>query len=221
MFSGTELIALLSSKFPRRCKSTSRHCMSPLSLSPRPLMELLQAMHQYDITDYNLQSLGALQVLFSAGRMEQELADKTLSHYNNNHRDGWSLAVIEPDRNCISMKTCSAYVCQGVGGVLNERMQYLTQSQYSFPCCIVPEFSIGSQLRSFAECIGQSSKCYVVKKEYYRVPGELHNTSGCVLQCTNILGLYCFLFIKRFFQNSRQIEILFVNIQAHIVHVTN
>lgn len=54
MFSGTELIALLSSKFPRRCESTSRHCMSPLSLSPRPLMELLQAMHQYDITDYNL-----------------------------------------------------------------------------------------------------------------------------------------------------------------------
>lgn len=54
MFSGTELIAPLSSKFPRRCKSTGRHCMSPQSQSPGPLMELLQAMHQYDITDYNL-----------------------------------------------------------------------------------------------------------------------------------------------------------------------
>lgn len=54
MFSGTELIALPSSKFPCRCKSTVRHRMSPQSQSPRPLMEPLQAMHQYDITDYNL-----------------------------------------------------------------------------------------------------------------------------------------------------------------------
>lgn len=33
---------------------------------------------------------------FSARSAEQELADKILSHYNNNHRDGWSHALMEP-----------------------------------------------------------------------------------------------------------------------------
>lgn len=50
MFSETELIVLPSSKFPCSCNSTDRYCVS----SQSQLMDLLQAMHQYDITDYNL-----------------------------------------------------------------------------------------------------------------------------------------------------------------------
>lgn len=60
MFSGTELIARLSSKFPPGCKSPGRRRLSPRSPSPRLLMDLLGAMHQHDITDYNLETLGAL-----------------------------------------------------------------------------------------------------------------------------------------------------------------
>lgn len=111
MFSETELIALLSLKFPCRYKSTGRHCMSPQSQSLRPLMELLQAMHQYEITDYNL-DFGSALGTFSAGGMEQKLSDKALSHYNNNHRDGWSCTVIQPNRNYLSMLmgTCGVSV---------------------------------------------------------------------------------------------------------------
>lgn len=53
VFSGTELIALLSSKFPLDVK-VQADIVWVQSQSCGRLMELLQAMHQYDITDYNL-----------------------------------------------------------------------------------------------------------------------------------------------------------------------
>lgn len=86
------------------------------SPSSRLLMERLQAMHQYGITDYDLKTLGT----FIAGRKEQDLDDKTLSHYNNNLTDGRSRAAIQPDRYfwSIPMGTCNVSV--GLDRDLNE-----------------------------------------------------------------------------------------------------
>lgn len=70
------------------------------------------------IWHHRLQSVdfGSTLGTFGAGRAEPELAHKTLSHYNNNQRDGWGRSVIKPNRDDSSILTGTWSVCGGFDG---------------------------------------------------------------------------------------------------------